>query len=130
MPNNDLVVIRGLPGSGKSTKARNDFPHHLHYEPDHLFCDTRGLYCHEHQLWGAACDFVLKMTDVALARGENVVVSDVFPKLASLRPYREVAAAHGASFRCITCDDSFGSVHSIPVFVLKKMRNEFECGEC
>ncbi len=122
----EMIVIRGLPGSGKSTRAVSEFPDHLHYEPDHLFCDTQGRYRFDAQLWNRACQWVEILTDFALARQESVVVSDVFATLAEIEPYRRLAEIHGAEFRIITCEERFGSVHRVPVTIINEMREKFE----
>jgi predicted kinase len=122
----ELVIIRGLPGSGKSTKARTEFPDHLHYENDQYFCDTHGRYRWRAELREDAKKWVFTMADCALARGESVVVSDVMPKLSSLEPFRELAEAHKAKLTVITCKESFGNVHGVPLTVLKAMKEAFE----
>lgn len=122
----ELIILRGLPGSAKSTRANKDYPNHLHYEPDHLFCDTRGTYRFDYQLFDKAKEFTRHMVDFALARGEDVVVSDVFPKLEELKPYFDLAEAHNAVVRVIDCTESFGNNHRVPVMVLKRMQDEFE----
>lgn len=122
----ELVVIRGLPGSGKSTLAAKDFPNHLHYEPDHLISDTRGRYRFDEQFFDEAKLFVRHLADFALARGESVVVSDVFPLLSDIEPYQALAEAHGAALRVIDCVEQFGNCHKVPVLVIEKMRQKFE----
>lgn len=122
----ELVVIRGLPGSGKSTLAAEKYPDHLHYEPDHLISDTRGRYRFDDQFFGEAQLFVRHLADFALARGESVVVSDVFPTLAELEPYQGLADAHGATFKVIDCTEQFGNCHRVPMLVMQRMREQFE----
>lgn len=123
---NELVIIRGFPGSGKSTHARVHYPDHLHYEPDHFYCDTQGRYRFDAQLWTQACEWTLALTDFALARGESVVVTDVLPRIADLDPYRNLAAAHGAILKIITLFGTHGNTHRVPVYVLRRMAKEFE----
>lgn len=121
-----MIIFRGLPGSGKSTRAKKEYPNHLHYEPDHLLSDTNGKYRFDMQVFDKAHDFVTWMVDLALARGENVVVSDVFPRHSDMARYLEVAEAHGAEVKVVTCTEQYGNCHNVPLFVLKEMRAAFE----
>lgn len=121
-----LVLIRGFPGSGKSTLARGEYAEYLHYEPDHLFCDTRGRYRFDLQLWDEACNWTFKMTDFALARNESVVVSDVFTKVADIERYERLAKAHGAEFIVRECVADFGNIHNVPVTVIEMMKAEYQ----
>ena len=99
----ELVILRGLPGSGKTTKAKKEFPDHLHYESDHLFCDVNGNYRFDIRLRKSALKFVLRMADLALSNGESVVISDVFEKLSELKPYKKLANYHKAKLSIINC---------------------------
>jgi predicted kinase len=126
MANSELIIIRGLPGSGKSTRAKSEYPDYLHYEPDHLFCDTAGRYRFDAQIWDKAVEWVLIMTDFALARGENVVVSDVFAKKESFKRFVEIAEAHGSVVKVIVTDGQYENTHRIPVTILSAMRDSFE----
>ena len=121
-----LVILRGLPGSGKSYRAKNEFADYLHYEPDHLFCDSSGRYRYDHQLWDEAVHWILMLTDFALARGENVVVSDVFPTVKSIQPFVDTALHHEAEVFIYTCHGNYGNCHQIPLTILNRMRQTFE----
>lgn len=122
----ELVIIRGLPGSGKSTLAKEFLPDYLHYEPDHLFCDTNGVYRFDAQLFDKAKAFVQAMADFALARGESVVVSDVFAKISELEPYVYIAEYHDVNIRVICREADYGSVHNVSKFVFDEMKAAFE----
>jgi len=121
----ELVVIRGEPGSGKSTMARMLTGHH-HFEPDHLFKDTAGRYQYAPQLWSQACRWVHHMADLTLARGHKVVVSDVFPRLDDIQPYADLATFHGVGFTVIECTARHGSIHNVPLFEVERLRAAHE----
>ena len=125
----ELVIIRGLPGSGKSTRARQCFPNHLHYEPDHLLCDTNGKYIFDAQIWPKAIKFIELLTDLALAKGKDVVVSDVFCKLSETHRLIQIGRAHKSTIKTITCKQKFNNVHNVPLFVLEDMEDAFEEAE-
>jgi len=122
----ELVIIRGLPGSGKSTLARTEYPDHYHYEPDHLFCDTQGRYLYDKQIWDDALKWVWKMVDFALAKGKDVVVSDVFATEEEVKPYRVLAAYHKANLMIVTCTNTFENEHHVPLTILHRMEEAFE----
>lgn len=122
----NLVLIRGLPGVGKSHAARGRYPEYWHFEPDHYTCDARGRYAFDAQLWPYCQQMCVLAVDLALARGRPVVVADVFPDLASMGPYRDLARLHRAQLRVLTIDGPGGpGVHGVPGFVLEEMRARF-----
>lgn len=82
-----IVLIRGLPGSGKSTLARS-MESYFHVEADMFFTDPyTGEYNFRREWLGAAHDSCQRMCRDALARGENVVVSNTFTQAWEMKPY-------------------------------------------
>jgi len=120
----ELVLIGGLPGSGKSTNAKDYHDHYLHYETDHLFKDCGGRYRFDYQLWKKAREFVYDMADFALSRGENVVVCDLFNQREQVQVYEILAEYHHANLTMIKCEHNFKSVHRVPLTVLDKIMGE------
>jgi len=118
----ELIIIRGLPGSGKTTYAKSNFPNHIILEPDHLFMDLNGNYLYEAQIWDEAVSFIEKLADFSLSRKKNVVVCDVFPTLNSMNNLQKIAEFHKASVVIKTTDESFNSVHDVPLCIIEKMK--------
>lgn len=89
-----VILIRGLPGSGKSTLAREFAANgYRHIEADMYFF-VHGRYIFRRSLLETAQKWCLSATRLALARGERVVVSNVFSKLSEMAPYLRHATSH------------------------------------
>ncbi len=108
-----LILIGGFPGSGKSTKAKEFHDDYLHYEADALFLDVAGRYRFNYHLWKMSRDFVFRLTDHALARGENVVVCDLFTRREEVQPFERLAKYHDAALLRIWCEKKGKSVHGL-----------------
>ncbi len=108
-----LILIGGYPGSGKTTKAKDFYGDCLHYETDYLFQDVGGRYRFNYDLWNMSRDFVFRMADHALARGENVVVCDLFTRKNQVFRYEQLAKYHNAELQKIWCDKQGKSVHGL-----------------
>lgn len=122
----ELVIIRGLPGSGKSTLAAKEYPTYLHYELDHYFCDTKENYRFDCRLRNDVEKLIFKMVDLALSRGENVVVSELFLTLDEVDQYQSLAKYHGVQFSVITARGDWKNVHGVPFHEQQMMKAAFE----
>jgi ABC-type phosphate/phosphonate transport system ATPase subunit len=81
MPQGELVLIRGLPGSGKSTMAKDLATQgYLHFEAD-MFFEVDGHYRYDASRIRDAHSWCQQMTRQALAKGLKVVVSNTFTQL-------------------------------------------------
>jgi predicted kinase len=125
--NRELVLVRGLPGSGKSTYVRYKFFDYFYLEPDHITTCANGNYFFEPQLWNEIHDLTFKLADHVLAKSEkNVIISDVFEKKIDVNKYRELAKYHGVRFRVIKMNTLYLNVHKVPMTILQKFRDNWE----
>ena len=116
-----LVLIRGAPGSGKTTTARRDFPRHVLCEADQFFESPAG-YRFDRSRVSEAHAACLEKAKAALSRGESAVVANTFTRLWELEPYTTL----GVPCRVIGCAGRWPSVHGVPSDVVERMRADFE----
>ena len=119
-----LILIRGLPGSVKSTRARKLARRgFVHLEADMWF-ERRGAF--DATLLPHAHAWCRAQTAAALKAGRDVVVSNTFIRRADLRPYIVAAARLGiiTEVRCTT--GRWRSLHNVPAEVLAQMARDFE----
>lgn len=114
-----LVLIRGLHGSGKSTKAngyREDG--YQHFESDQFFESEDGYVFDETKLPQAHA-WCLEKTRKALADGEYVVVANVFATEQDVQPYVDL----GFGYQIIDATYKGKSIHKVPADVVKRTKN-------
>ena len=124
-----LYLIRGLPGTGKSTMAERMASEHngLHFEADTYFVQPDGTYkfdANKLPLAHAAC---LDDVQTAMsARAECIIVSNTFSRQWELAPYRSLAERHGYNVQEITLHHIHGNAHGVPEHTIQKMRERWE----
>lgn len=130
-----LFLIRGLPGSGKSTFAQtlsdafvdSDCSDCMarRFEADMYFY-RNGKYEFNKNDLGAAHDWCKIKTEETLAAGQVAIVSNTFTTKKELKPYFELAKQYGAKLTVITMNGNYGSIHNVPEAQIERMRNRFE----
>jgi len=129
MSNTQLIILRGLPGSGKSTFAqmlKDSFKGDLmHYEADMYFM-TNGMYDYKPERISDAHQWCLQATANALISGLSVVVSNTFTRRMELQPYLNLAKHHNVRVTVLHVEGNHGSVHNVPEQTLRKMAARWE----
>lgn len=140
MPN--LLIIRGLPGSGKSTIAKklqsnsNDCllvtPNHKnivytnHYEAD-MFFENDGEYKFDKKYLSHAHDWCYNNVLKSLLDGNNTIVSNTFVKLWELNKYLDLEKfVPNTIIEVIEVYTSYDNIHKVPSEQLIKMKNNWE----
>ena len=72
------IIVRGIPGSGKSTFAKTKFPNHIHINTDKFFEDGEGNYNFNPMKIGQAHAWAMGQFLVELSQGNDVVVDNTF----------------------------------------------------
>ncbi len=113
-----LVLIRGLPGTGKTTRAKGYKEQgYEHFEAD-MFFESDGTYAFTEEKLPEAHAWCLQQTRQALAVGAHVVVSNVFCGVQDIKPYIDL----GFEFQVIEVTGRGKSVHGVSPSVLRAMK--------
>ena len=122
-----LYIVRGIPGSGKSTFAKTLGGQH--YEADMYFIDENGDYNFDvtkikdaHQ-W---CQSFVK-TDMTLEY-TKIVVSNTSTQEWEMKPYFDLAKEFGYTVFTIIVENRHGgkNQHDVPEDKIEQMINRFE----
>lgn len=123
-----LILVRGLPGSGKSTHARviaNEIFRCARIEAD-MYFTKNGEYVFDTKKLGDAHKWCLDTTSELLSDGISVVVSNTFTTKKELKPYFDIAKELGIKPHVILCQGNYKNIHNVPEETIKKMKNRFE----
>jgi len=126
-----LTLIRGLPGSGKTTLA-SDLRFSLstrgevdHFEADMYFEDENGNYNFDRTKLREAHVWCQEQTRMSLKAGKIVIVSNTFTTTKELQPYFDIAATFGITPSVYLTQNDWGSIHNVPTETLNEMRKRF-----
>ncbi len=124
-----LYIIRGIPGSGKTTLANTMFKHGMvdaHLEADMFMVGSDGGYLFNPDLLSFAHDQCQRMTNAALQVGHKVAVSNTFIRKWEMQAYIEMAENHGAPVTVLVCQGDYENIHGVPSHKVQRMRDKFE----
>jgi hypothetical protein len=123
-----LFLVRGLPGSGKSTFARKlaIINHAYHYEKDMYFIDpVTGEYKFEEDRYPAAVEWCFCQVEACLLTDATVVVSNCSLTWGSMQEYIDAGIREGHVVKIIECTKDYGCIHNVPEKTLEIMKKNF-----
>ena len=122
-----LILLRGLPGAGKSTMAAL-FKTKEHYEADMFFMRGNGYEFDATKL-KEAHDWCKDIVWMSMRREEPViVVSNTFTQEWEMEPYYEMAKKYGYQVHSVIVENRHGGVneHNVPEVKIKQMKDRFQ----
>lgn len=121
-----LILYRGLPGSGKTTAARQKCGEAC-ASADDYFERPDGSYDFDPTLLSAAHGACLARTRALMGAGHpRVGVHNTFTQAWEMAPYVAAAREYGYDLRVVHCTGEFGSVHGVPEDTIARMRERWE----
>jgi predicted kinase len=120
-----LILVRGLPGSGKTTYCEVYHPAILHVEADMLTMQD-GVYRFDPDRLKSRHATCRAITELALIERADVVVSNTFTLMREIAPYIEMGEKHGAAIEIVCMRGKFRSEHAVPQDALDAMAARWE----
>lgn len=135
-----MLVIRGLPGSSKSTLASslNESLKGIILSTDSVLCDSNGTYLFSPDYMGLAHSLNTAKCKEVCRRGLNVIIDNTNTTTKEVQPYYDIAMEYGYDFEMVipSTDWAFDveecfkrNTHNVPFETIQRMRNRFESND-
>ena len=131
-----MILIRGVPGTGKSTLAQkicDEAQERENYEYYHLESDmffnspfAQKKFKFDQRLLPQAHKWCQATTTRLLHHGFSPVVANTFCQQWEIEPYINIALFHGVKIHVVSLTTVYGNVHNIPDDKLQEFSNRWQ----
>jgi predicted kinase len=121
-----LIILRGLPGAGKSSLAK------LFDAPiccaDDYFMNNGNYEWKANQIGNAHLWCQKKCKTLMDVNAEKIVIANTTVAARDLRPYTDLAEKYGYRVYSVIVENRFSTknIHNVPEETIEKMRNRFD----
>ncbi|MGF1740605.1 ATP-binding protein [Vibrio profundum] len=119
-----LTLVRGLPGSGKTTLAKTYSADH--FEADMYFVNDDGEYQFDATRLKQAHSWCQHSAKQSLQQGRSVVVSNTFVRLWEMKPYLKMAQRYNAEIEVIECQGRYANTHGVSQATVNAMKKRWQ----
>ena len=130
-----LILVRGIPGSGKSTVAKRikeSNPDISHYEADTYFVDDKGCYNFNPSLIKLAHNWCQNETKKDIESGKSVIVSNTFSQIWEMQNYFDLGLKYNCDIQVYemshepVLQGKQKNIHEVPDNTILKMIKRWE----
>lgn len=127
-----LTIIRGIPGSGKTTLAekiksgsRGKMLSTNHYESDQWFVSFNNDKF-DPKFLKTAHQWCFEVVKKSLLAGADTVVSNTFIKYNELKEYIDFCLENNIRYEILVCQGEYKNTHNVSKQTVEKMKRNFE----
>jgi predicted kinase len=127
-----LIIVRGAPGSGKSTFVKSYIQYlepqksYAHFEAD-MYFEIKGEYLFNPSLLKNAHNWCKEQTEKSMKNlVDCVFVSNTFTKHWEMQAYLNLAKKYNYEVNVYYLKSSYQNVHGVPEEVVQRMISQYE----
>ena len=133
-----LYIIRGLPGSGKSTLGETLADSYMDYHPkyggvkyysyaaDDWFYEDGKYNFNPEELAEAHDDCQARVRGAMMSDVENIAVCNTFSQSWEAAPYVKLCKQYEYTPVVLECQSQFGNIHDVPQESIEAMKERWE----